>query len=156
MEQMLGIKLRIVSYDGGAEALAGLLGGHVQASLLALPQSLPHIRAGKLRALAWSGPRRHRDLPDVPTAAEEGYDKTLSPFKGVMAPRGTPRPVVEKLALAFKRMLESKQAVEGIHRLGDDVEYQGPDEFEHYWRTEFGLSRNSARCSIGREAPDEG
>ncbi len=137
MEQVLGVKLRIVSYDGGAEALVALLGGHVQASLLALPQSLPHIRAGKLRALAWSGPRRHPDLPDVPTAAEEGYDKTLSVFKGVMAPKATPRPVIEKIALAFEKMLETDRAVEGIRQLGDQIEYLGPDEFEKYWRVEF-------------------
>jgi tripartite-type tricarboxylate transporter receptor subunit TctC len=137
MEQVLGVKLRIVSYDGGAEALVALLGGHVQASLLALPQSLPHIRAGKLRALAWSGPRRHPDLPDVPTAAEEGYDKTLSVFKGVMAPKATPRPVIEKIALAFEKMLETDPAVEGIRQLGDQIEYLGPDAFEKYWRVEF-------------------
>ncbi|MGH7264374.1 MAG: tripartite tricarboxylate transporter substrate binding protein [Candidatus Rokuibacteriota bacterium] len=137
MEQMMGVKLRIVSYDGGAEALVALLGGHVQASLLALPQSLPHIRAGKLRALAWSGPRRHPDLPDVPTAAEEGYDKTLSVFKGVMAPKATPRPVIEKIARAFEKLLETDQAVEGIQKLGDQIEYMGPDEFERYWRAEF-------------------
>jgi tripartite-type tricarboxylate transporter receptor subunit TctC len=137
MEQVLGVKLRIVSYDGGAEALVALLGGHVQASLLALPQSLPHIRAGKLRALAWSGPRRHPDLPDVPTAAEEGYDKTLSVFKGVMAPKATPRPVIEKIALAFEKMLETDEAVEGIRKLGDQIEYMGPDDFGKYWRVEF-------------------
>jgi tripartite-type tricarboxylate transporter receptor subunit TctC len=137
MERDFGIKLRIVSYDGGAEALVGLLGGHVHASLLALPQSLPQIKAGKLRALAWGGPRRHPDLSEVPTAAEEGYGKTLTVYKAVMAPKGTPRPVVEKIALAFKKMLETKQAVEGIRKLGDEIEYLGPDEFEKYWRAEY-------------------
>ena len=137
MERDLGIKLRIVTYDGGAEALVALLGGHVQASLLALPQTLPQTKAGKLRALAWGGSRRHPDLPDVPTAAEEGYDKTLTVFKGVMAPKGTPRPVVEKIALAFRKMLETNQAIDGIGRLGDEIEYLGPDELEKYWRAEY-------------------
>lgn len=137
MERDLGVKLRIVSYTGGAEALVALLGGHVHASQLALPQSLPHIKAGKLRALAWGGPRRHPDLPDVPTSGEEGFERTLTVYKALMAPKGTPRPVVEKLAAAFKKMLETPQVVDAIKKFGDEVEYQGPDEFAKYWRAEY-------------------
>jgi tripartite-type tricarboxylate transporter receptor subunit TctC len=137
MERELGITIRQVTHTGGAEALVALLGGHVQAALLASPQSLPHIRAGKLRALAWSGTTRHPDLPAVPTAREQGFDKTLTVFKGVMAPKGTPRAVVERIAAGFRRMLETPQAIEGIRRLGDDIGYLGPDEFDRYWRAEY-------------------
>ena len=137
MERELGIALRIVTYPGGAEALVALLGGHVQAALLAPPQSLPHVRAGRLRALAWSGASRHRDLPAVPTAAEQGFDKTLSVFKGVMAPPGTPRATVERIADGFMRMVSTPQAIDGIRQLGDDIGFQGPDEFAAYWRREY-------------------
>jgi tripartite-type tricarboxylate transporter receptor subunit TctC len=61
----------------------------------------------------------------------------MTVFKAIMAPKGTPRPVVEKLAAAFKKMLETPQVVEAIRKLGDDVEYQGPDEFAKYWRAEY-------------------
>jgi tripartite-type tricarboxylate transporter receptor subunit TctC len=137
MEVLLGIKLRIVSYDGGAEALVGLLGGHVQAALLSLPQTLPHVKAGKLKALAYYADNRHPDLPDVPTAKEEGYDRVLTVYKAYMAPKATPRPIIDKLALGVKKMLENKQVIEAIRQLGDEVEYQGPDEFAKYWRTEY-------------------
>jgi tripartite-type tricarboxylate transporter receptor subunit TctC len=137
IEVLLGLKLRIVTYDGGAEALVGLLGGHVQASLLSLPQTLPQIRAGKLKALAYYADNRHPDLPDVPTAREQGYDRVLTVYKAYMAPKGTPRPVIDKLALGVKKMLENKQVIEAIRKLGDEVEYQGPDEFERYWRNEY-------------------
>jgi len=137
MEVLLGIKLRIVTYDGGAEALVGLLGGHVQASLLSLPQTLPQVKAGKLKALAYYHDSRHPDLPDVPTAKEEGYDRVLTVYKAYMAPKGTPRPIIDKLALGVKKMLENKQVIEAIRQLGDEVEYQGPDEFAKYWRTEY-------------------
>lgn len=137
MEQVLGLKLRIVTYDGGAEALVGLLGGHVQASLLSLPQTLPQIKAGKLKALAYNGETRHPDLPDIPTAKEQGYDRVLTVYKAYMAPKGTPRPVIDKLALGVKKMLEKKEVVEAIRKLGDEVQYQGPDEFAKYWRTEY-------------------
>jgi tripartite-type tricarboxylate transporter receptor subunit TctC len=137
MAHVLGLQLRIVSYDGGAEALVGLLGGHVQASLLSLPQTLPHVKAGKLKALAYNGDRRHPDLPDLPTAREQGYDRVLTVFKAFMAPKGTPRPVIDKIAVSVKKMLDDKQVVEAIRKLGDEVEYQGPDEFAKYWRAEY-------------------
>ena len=137
MARTFNLTLRIVSHDGGAEALVSLLGGHVHATLLALPQSLPHVRAGTVRALAYAGPRRHPDLPEVPTSTEQGFDRGLVVFKGVMAPLGTPRPVIEKLALGFRHMLETPRAIEGIRRLGDEIEYLGPDEFARYWRADF-------------------
>jgi len=145
MELEMGIHLRIVSYPGGADALVALLGGHVQAALLAPPQSLPQVRAGRLHALAWSGLERHRDLPAVPTAAEQGFDKTLSVFKGVMAPPGTPRPIVDRLADGFRRMLATPQAIDGIHRLGDEVAFLGPEEFAAYWRAEYETFRDLGR-----------
>ena len=137
MEQVLGLKLRIVSYDGGAEALVALLGGHVQAALLSLPQTLPHVKAGKLKALAYYAENRHPDLPDVPTAKEQGYDRVMTVYKAYMAPKGTPRPIIDKLALSVKKMLENQQVIEAIRKLGDEVEYQGPDEFAKYWRAEY-------------------
>jgi len=137
MEVVLGLKLRIVSYDGGAEALVALLGGHVQAALLSLPQTLPHVKAGKLKALAFMGERRHPDLPDVPTTTEEGYDKTMTVFKAVMAPKATPRPIIDKIADGFKKMLGQKSAIDGIRQLGEDVEFMGPDEFAKYWKAEY-------------------
>lgn len=133
---ILGQPVVIQIRSGGGGAIASELVAHAK-PLLAPPQSLPHVRAGKLRALAWSGAARHPDLPLVPTAAEQGFDRTLTVFKGVMAPKGTPRPVVERIAAAFKRMLETRQAIDGIRRLGDEVAYLGPDEFEGHWRAEF-------------------
>jgi tripartite-type tricarboxylate transporter receptor subunit TctC len=145
IERDYGLKIRNVAHTGGAEALVALLGGHVMASLLAPPQTLPQIKAGKLKALAYSGTQRHRDLPDIPTAEEQGFTKTLTVFKAIMAPKGTPRPVVDKLAATFKKMLENPQVVEAIRKLGDEVEFQGPDEFARYWRAEYDTYREMGR-----------
>jgi tripartite-type tricarboxylate transporter receptor subunit TctC len=142
LEHDHGLKIRNVSFPGGAEALVALLGGHVQASLLSLPQTLPHIKAGKLKALGYEGLKRHSDLPDVPTAKEQGFPRTLTVFKAIMAPKGTPKPVVDKLAGAFKKMLQDPQVVEAIQKLGEPVEYQGPDEFAKYWRAEYDAYRD--------------
>jgi tripartite-type tricarboxylate transporter receptor subunit TctC len=138
IEQKAGIKIRVVPYDGGGQALIGLLGGHVQVALLAPTQTLPQIRAGKLRPLAFEGTRRHPDLPDLPTLTEEGLGTGITgAWKGVMAPKGTPKPIIDKLASAFKKMTETDEAKSALKKLGGEFDYQGPAEFEKYWRTEY-------------------
>jgi tripartite-type tricarboxylate transporter receptor subunit TctC len=58
-------------------------------------------------------------------------------WRSVLAPKGTPRPVIEKLAQAFKKMTEDKSVVSMIGKLGDEIQYMGPDEFGKFWREEF-------------------
>jgi tripartite-type tricarboxylate transporter receptor subunit TctC len=138
-EERAGIKTRIVPYDGGGETLVALLGGHIQVTMTFLTQYLPHFRTGKLRPLAVYGAKRYPELPNVPTVAEEGFVQATPGgiWKGVMAPKGTPRPVIDKLALGFKKMTENKQVVENLKKLGDDFSYLGPDEFEKFWREDY-------------------
>jgi tripartite-type tricarboxylate transporter receptor subunit TctC len=132
-----GITAKIIPYDGGAEALVGLLGGHIDLSCLAPTQSIPHIKAGRLRALSVSDSKRDPDLPQVPTLREEGVDVVNLLWKGIMAPKTTPRPVIDKLALSFKKMLEDPSSVAMIKKLGDNFHYLGPDELTKFWREEY-------------------
>lgn len=132
-----GITAKIIPYDGGAEAMVGLLGGHIDVSCLAPTQSTPHIKAGKLRALSISDAKRDPDLPDVPTLREEGVDVVNLLWKGIMAPKTTPRPVIDKLASAFKKMLEDPSSIAMIKKLGDNFHYLGPDELTKFWREEY-------------------
>ncbi len=77
-------------------------------------------------------------MPELPTAKEQGYEPVpLTVWKGILAPKGTPRPVVEKLAASFKKMFEAKPARDALKQLGDEFDYQGPEEFEKFWRAEF-------------------
>jgi tripartite-type tricarboxylate transporter receptor subunit TctC len=80
---------------------------------------------------------RIKDLPDTPTAKEEGVDVVNLMWRGVLAPKGTPRPVVEKLAAAFKKMTEDKTVLAMIKQFGDEIYYLGPDEFAKVWREEY-------------------
>lgn len=128
---------QLVPYDGGGPALLATLGGHADSSINPLAQTLPHIRAGKLRALTILDTKRDDDLPDVPTAREQGFDVVYILWRAVLAPKGTPRPIIEKLASAFKQMTEDKSFQALIKQLGDEVSYQGPDEFEKVWRAEY-------------------
>ena len=148
MKQMMkayGFQAQIVPYDGGGPALLALLGGHAMTSGLLTAQSLPHIQAGKLRPIAMLDTQRHPDLPDVPTSVEEGIHVTYRLWRGVLAPKGTPRPIIEKLATAIKKTTEDKAFIAAIKQLGDDPGYLGPDEFAREWQHEYEIHREIAR-----------
>jgi hypothetical protein len=99
LEMKAGMKTRNVNYSGGGEAILGLLGGHIMASSFSPGAGLPQLRPGRIRALAYTGRKRHPALPDVPTFIEQGYDNGLDGnWQGFLAPKGTPRPIIEKLA----------------------------------------------------------
>lgn len=136
-----GIEAKNVPHDGGGPALVAVLGGHVDVSGLFTAQTLPHIQAGKLRALAVTDTRRDPSLKDVPTCKEEGVNVVYLMWRGVLAPKGTPRAVVDRLAAAFKRMCEDKSVINMINKFGDEVNYLGPDEFAKVWREEFEIQR---------------
>jgi tripartite-type tricarboxylate transporter receptor subunit TctC len=139
LEMNAGFTSRNVPYDGGAEATIALLGGHVQAARLASGHSFPHWRAGKIRPLAIAGSERIPEMPDVPSLLELGYDmKGLgASWIGVFAPKGTPRPMIDRLAAGFKKITENKKAITAVKTMGADFSYLGPDEFAKEWREEF-------------------
>ena len=95
-----------VPYKGGGPALTDLLGGHISMLFPTMPIALPHITAGRLRALAVIAPKRSAAQPEVPTMAEAGYPGvTMTSWYGVVAPANTPKPIIDKLAAAISQML---------------------------------------------------
>ena len=106
LAHMAGIKLTHIPYKGSSPALADLLGGHVSIYLSSLPPAIGLVKDGRVRALAVTGPQRSPIFPDLPTVAEAalpGYEAVL--HYGIMAPAGTPRPIVDKLNAALKAAL---------------------------------------------------
>jgi tripartite-type tricarboxylate transporter receptor subunit TctC len=104
--QQSGVKLQHVPYKGAAEVVASLISGDVKFTIDPPGTHIPHIKAGKLRALAVTGTTRLPSLPDVPTFAEAGmpeYDVRM--FFGLLAPSATPRPIVAKLSAAITKMM---------------------------------------------------
>ena len=137
IQKQTGIKTKSVPYDGGGPAILALLGGHADVNGALLSALISHIKAGKLRALAVLDTKRTKPLPDVPTAREQGVDVVNLMWRGVLAPKATPRPVIDKLAQAFKKMTEDKSVVTMINQMGDEIYYLGPDEFGKLWREEY-------------------
>ncbi len=116
-----GIQMLHIPYKGPAPAMQDVMGGQVDCGFLAGPTVLPHVRAGKLVALAVSGSRRSSLLPEVPTVAESGYPGFDSTFSLVLfAPKGTPAPVVQAMHAAMSTALKSPDLVEKL-RTSDQV-----------------------------------
>jgi tripartite-type tricarboxylate transporter receptor subunit TctC len=122
LEQQAGIELVHVPYKGAAPATTDLLGGQVDAMFPSLVTALPHIRAGRLRALAVSAARRSPLLPEVPTVAESGYAQFDSlQWYALCAPAGTPKQIVDRLNRSLNAALTSPEVRDRLGEQAADV-----------------------------------
>jgi len=121
LQSMAGFDMTHVPYKGPAPAMQDVIGGQVACGFLAGPTVLPQVRAGKLVALAVSGSRRSPALPEVPTVAEAGYPAYVADFTLVlMAPRGTPEPIVARMRQVMAEALKAPDVTEKL-RAGDQI-----------------------------------
>lgn len=136
---MLGIAGQHVPYNGNGPMLAALLGGgQVQWALEGLVASVPHVRAGRLRALAVTSARRNPAVQDVPTVAESGgpgYEYVG--WTGLAAPVGTPEAIVRRLATEVRRVADSDEARDWFRNLGSEAGTTTPEEFAAAIRAEY-------------------
>ena len=130
LDQTAGIKMVHVPYKGAAPCVVDLLGGQIQVTFEAMAPLLPHIKAGKLRALAVMSDHRSPVLPDLPTMAEAtGYPALkVDAWYGVLAPKGTPAAIVTKLNLALGQVLRMPQANEQLSAQGLAPSFSSPEE----------------------------
>jgi tripartite-type tricarboxylate transporter receptor subunit TctC len=134
---MAGIDLNHVPYKGSGPAMQDLLSGQVKVSFAGIPNVMPSLKSGKLRALAVSTPKRSPDLPDVPTVAEAGvpgYDATL--WLALLAPAGTPGDVVQKLYAEATKTLREPEVQKAIAATGVEVSILGPEELPAFLQSE--------------------
>lgn len=131
-----GLDMEDVPMDGGSKAVASLLGGHVDATVQAVVDFTEQVKAGKLRVLAVTGPKRFTGDPvfeDVPTFMEEGFDVNVILWQGFSAPKGLPEDVRNKLVEGFKKIIEDPATQEDIGKFGFVTEYLAPDDFRKRW-----------------------
>jgi tripartite-type tricarboxylate transporter receptor subunit TctC len=121
-----------VPYQGSAPAMTALLGGQVDFAFETLAVALPHIRSGKLRALATPSPQRLRDLADVPTLEESGFPGlAVEGWMGVFAPPSTPAAAVQRINAAMNRVLQRSDIAAAFIDRGVRTAGGTPDEFRH-------------------------
>ena len=137
LKSMAKIDMLHVPYKGATAAQTDLIGGRITMMFDNMTTAVPQIRSGKLRALAVTGERRNSALPDVPTMVESGLAGfVVTPWWGVFAPAGTPRPVIEKLHRDITGVLNLKEVRDFFASQGTDVIANTPEEFGRYVKGE--------------------
>jgi tripartite-type tricarboxylate transporter receptor subunit TctC len=137
LASMTGMQLNHVPYRGSGQATTDLIGGVVSASIPGTAGMVGHVKAGKVRALAVTGIRRSPQLPDVPTMAESGvagYEAYV--WMGLLAPKGTPQPIVDRLHRALTEALATNDVKGHMESAGIEIVGSTPAEFESFFRSE--------------------
>jgi tripartite-type tricarboxylate transporter receptor subunit TctC len=148
INNLAGIRMTHVPYKGSGQAVTDILGGHVQVMFSGFSSTLHHIRAGKLRALAVTGPKRSPALAEVPTISEQGFPGVeATAWYGILAPAGTPKPVVAQLHGDLVRVLKQPDVVQKLDGLGFEIVGSTPEQFSAYIRTEIKKWEKVVRAS---------
>jgi len=136
--QAAGIKLTQVPYQGSPQAVQDVVSGRTLMTFSPTSTIVGLIAAGKLRPLATTTRTRAGALPDVPTMAEAGLPGVeTSLWFGLFAPTGTPRAIVDKIAVTARQAMHTEAALGTLHKLGDDPLDAGPDEFAKFMKSEI-------------------
>jgi tripartite-type tricarboxylate transporter receptor subunit TctC len=143
------LQMRHLPTSGGGPAVTAVLGGNVNFFMSPTSIALPQIRAGKVRALAVSSGKRVKTLPDVPTFMEQGYNLEYYFWVGLFAPKGTPEPVIKTLREALDKAAHSKQFLDTLDHLGQELAYMDQPEFAAFW-TADSKRQEDAINAIGR------
>jgi len=144
------LHLRHLPTAGGGPAIMAILGNNAQVTTQSVSASLPHIKAGKLRPLAAFSATRSKQLPDVPTLKELGYDVEYSLWVGLFAPKGTDEAIVKTLRSAIAKAVQSDQFKTALSNAGQELDYLDGPDFQKFWDID-GKRTDEAVISIGRQ-----
>ena len=144
-----GLQMRHLPTNGGGPAVTAVLGGNVNFFMSPTSIALPHIRAGKVHALAVSSGKRIKTLPDVPTFKEQGFDLEYYFWVGIFAPKGTPAPIITTLREGLNKAAHSKQFLDTLDNLGQELAYMDQPEFTKFWAADA-RRQEEAINAIGR------
>jgi tripartite-type tricarboxylate transporter receptor subunit TctC len=128
LNQAAGVKFVPVPYKGGGPMSLDLMGGQVELAMASTAAQAQHVRGGKMRALALTGDKRSHTMPDVPTLKELGIDLVAHAWWGILAPAGTPKPIVDRLVLELRKAIALPDVSNMLRETqGMEVVALGPD-----------------------------
>ncbi len=137
-KQLAGVQMTHVPYKGSSAALPDLMGGQVNVMFDNAPSVMPHIKGGKLKAIAVTSSKRSPALPNIPTVAETGLTGfEASSWFGVLAPAGTPKDIVDKLSQAIAKSLQTPEIKERLAAQGADAIGNTPEQFAAHIKSEI-------------------
>lgn len=138
LKGMTGIEMTHIAYKGTPPALVDVLAGRVALMSSTMPPALPHVKSGKVRAIAVTSARRSPAVPDVPTVAESGvpgYEAIA--WQGLVAPAGTPRPIIARINAEFVKVLRQPDIAAKLNEQGYETVGSSPEFFTEHIRSEL-------------------
>lgn len=137
LKGMANIEITHVPYRGSGQVVTALLGREIDVGMPDIPSALPQIKAKAIKPLAVTGSKRAAVLPDVPTVQEAGFkDFDVAVWIGILAPAGTPEPIVQRINSAFVQVLGQPDLVERLRALDTEVVGGSPEDFAKHIRSE--------------------
>jgi tripartite-type tricarboxylate transporter receptor subunit TctC len=139
-----GIKLNYIPSQGSTPAVTAVLGGHVDAVSTPLTPVIGHIKAGTMRALASFTKERSQFIPEVPTFLEMGYPVNIKIIVGLLAPKGTPKEIVDIIDLSVKKVIQNHRTflLERLEKIGQKLSYGGPAEYTALLKENYEIFSN--------------
>ncbi len=132
MAQELEIDYNMIGYEGLAEAIQALAGGHIDAAIVDYPSASDFVEAGDMEFIAIGTEERLDHLPDTPTFVEEGYELTMGLNRGYVAPEGTPDEIIERLGEWFEATAEDQDYIDAVENVGAQVDFMGPEAYREH------------------------
>jgi tripartite-type tricarboxylate transporter receptor subunit TctC len=138
-QQQAGVRLTHAPYRGGGPMTQDMLGGQIELGVGSVALLTPHVRGGRMRAIAVAGEKRSAALPDVPTLIEQGYaGLTAYAWWGIFAPAGTPKPVIEKLNAELVKVFNLPDVRKTLtETLGMDLVVSSPEQLQRWIAAEM-------------------
>ncbi len=137
LNDMAGIDMLHVPYKGSGQAISDLVGGHIKVMISGMASTLPQVRSGKLNGIVTTGLKRTPATPDIPTIAETFPGFESSSWFGVLAPAGTPKPIVTRLNADIHKSLQDPAVAKRLAAVGFEITYGTPEEFSAYIKSEI-------------------
>ncbi|MGE5620580.1 MAG: tripartite tricarboxylate transporter substrate binding protein [Sphingomonadaceae bacterium] len=134
LQRLTGVKFAIVHFDGAAPAKTALLGGHTDVAFNNVSEWLGEYKSKKARPIAVLDEQRSKFYPDVPTSVEQGFKLLSSSSRGLAAPKGTPKEIVNFISYAMEQAMKDPSLIEKMESSGLTQRYMNPEQFDKYMR----------------------
>lgn len=142
------VKLLHIPYKGASDVAAALLAGSIDAGFIGLSASLDPIKTGRMRALAYSRPRRAAVLPDVPSIAEQGFPGfDISVALGLLTPAGTPRATINRLNASVVKAMRERDVMERLTGLGMELVASTPEQYDDIIKADYERYRRAVQAA---------
>jgi tripartite-type tricarboxylate transporter receptor subunit TctC len=137
LNDMAGIDMQHIPYKGSGQAITDLVGGHIKVMISGMASTLPHVRSGKLVGIVTTGLKRTPATQDIPTISETYPGFESSSWFGVLAPAGTPKPIVTRLNADIHKSLQDPAVAKRLTGVGFEITYGTPEQFTEYIQSEI-------------------